>query len=337
MGAYFNPEDYGRLKKEYQNKIRFLKEWLWGNDVSFNDVEKWIKNFQGYYKSDKDREQLIALHLLSQFMFFSQKEIRIMLISMYRDLYMKPLLQTLRKNSPSMTVKEAENMLLEKMKVTRFLGIGNSSESSCLLLYYFRQVNKLPNSYFMDNCNIYFYDNDGRISGLQKNEEGNEIDYYVFIDDLAGTGKQAEKFFKNIRYEKILEYNKNAKILYFTLFRTDKAKQLFEEELPNIIFNSIFELDDTYKCFGEESRHFVKKENDPSAHEQEKKYAKGMCETYMKNKVEKYEICGFLDSQLMLAFFYNTPNNTLPIFWAENDCKWTPLFRRYAKEIRKSL
>lgn len=331
MDMYFEPENYGRLDKNYRNKIKTLKEWIWGQDVSSNDIEKWVQNFRGEFDGDRGREQINALHLLSQFMYFTQKEIRLLLVSVYRDLYYKPLIQDIRKHFPEISSEELSDKIKEKIKVTRFLGIGNSSESSCLLLYYFRQVNELSTDIFIDNCDIYEYTAEGSISGLKTNKDGQDIEYYIFLDDISGTGTQAKSHFEKINYKHILDLNPNAKILYFTLLRTSTSYELFNTELREIKFKTIFELDDTYKCYGSESRHFVGK-NASDAHTQEKEYSKNVCKKYMIPKVESYEICGFKNSQLLLGFFYNTPNNTLPIFWFE-DTSWSPVFKRYSKEI----
>lgn len=42
---------------------------------------------------------------------------------------------------------------------------------------------------------------------------------------------------------------------------------------------------------------------------------------------------GFDDNQLLIGFHHNTPDNTLPIIWAEGTVTqaWTPAFRRYPK------
>ena len=38
---------------------------------------------------------------------------------------------------------------------------------------------------------------------------------------------------------------------------------------------------------------------------------------------------GYKDSQLLLGFTHNTPDNTLPIIWKEEN--WIPIFKRYSK------
>lgn len=335
MVRYFNPADYERINNELENKIKHLKEWIWGNDITSNNIEQWIGNFKGQSDNDQDREQINARYLLSQFMYFSQKEIRLLLIAVFRDLYYKPLIREIRQEYGSIPLDELQRIITENLKSTRFLGIGNSSESSCLLLYYFRQINRLPTDYFMDNCEIFNYDENGSISGLKLDEDGNEIKYYIFLDDISGTGQQAKKHFNNIQYKKILTFNPDVKIYYFTLFRTEKAYFFLKEHVPEVITKTIFELDKTYKTYSEESRHFIKNNTYPDIHTQEKEYNKDVCRKYMESEVESYELCGFLDSQLMLSFFYNTPNNTLPIFWLDKGTEWYPIFKRFSKEIER--
>jgi len=337
MDTYFNPSDYEKTTMDLENKIKYLKEWIWGNDITSNNINQWIENFKGLYDHDLEREQINARYLLSQFMYFSQREIRLLLVAVYRDLYYKPLISTIRNADKSISLNNLQSVMNKKLKSTRFLGVGNSSESSCLLLYYFRQMNEIPIEYFMDNCEIFTYDESGNICGLKKDENGNEIEYYIFLDDISATGRQAKKHFNNIHYEKILTFNPNAKIYYYTLFRTVDAYNFLEEHIPEITTKTIFELDNTYKTYGEESRHFIQNDNFPDLHTQEKEYNKGVCKKYMESKVEKYELCGFLDSQLMLSFFYNTPNNTLPIFWVNKGTEWQALFKRFSKEIERII
>ena len=39
---------------------------------------------------------------------------------------------------------------------------------------------------------------------------------------------------------------------------------------------------------------------------------------------------GFADGQHLFGFYYNTPDNTLPIFWCKSP-NWSPAFVRYGK------
>ena len=52
-------------------------------------------------------------------------------------------------------------------------------------------------------------------------------------------------------------------------------------------------------------------------------------------KVRPSYSLGYNDGQLAFGFFYNTPDNSLPIFWAENN-DWYPIIKRYDKIYDKS-
>ena len=39
---------------------------------------------------------------------------------------------------------------------------------------------------------------------------------------------------------------------------------------------------------------------------------------------------GYSGGQFLFGFFYNVPDNTLPIFWVEDE-KWKPILPRYDK------
>jgi len=42
---------------------------------------------------------------------------------------------------------------------------------------------------------------------------------------------------------------------------------------------------------------------------------------------------GWGDCQLLLGFYHNTPDNTLPVIWYDEDeINWYPIFRRYNKK-----
>jgi hypothetical protein len=53
------------------------------------------------------------------------------------------------------------------------------------------------------------------------------------------------------------------------------------------------------------------------------------------------DACGYKDSQMLMGFHHNTPDNTLPIMWADNTAvggsNWAPIFKRYPKYLGDSL
>jgi len=86
-------------------------------------------------------------------------------------------------------------MVEKELDCTRFLGIGNPSESGVHLLYYFRQENCLPKDVFIDASRAFksTVTPDGNISVQIGNPD---ITRYVFIDDICGSGDTAITYSK---------------------------------------------------------------------------------------------------------------------------------------------
>lgn len=315
----FDQNDYKRLKSNYENKIQTLSEWLWENKPKQAEIEEWLNNFNS---NDADREQLNALHQLSYFMSFELREIREMLKSIYRDHFIKPLVQQI-KMSGTIDLKEIQNEIIINLNHTRFIGIGNSSESSSLLLYFFRQINELKKDYFIGEADIFQRDALGNTIGIVDNTKLLGTKHFIFMDDLSGSGSQAGQFFIKNKYNELKTTYKDANIYYFTLFNTSKSRKLFKEHLPDIEFKSVFELDETYKVFSEYSRYYKNLSK-------EKDFAQAVCKKYKDRYLHEDYLCGFDDSQLLLRFFYNIPDNTLPSFWTKTET-WKPIFKRYDK------
>lgn len=310
----FDKSDYQRLRQLYENKIQTLSEWIWQNKPQQEDITQWLEN---YNSSDQEREQLNALHQLSYFMSFELREIREMLRSLYRDFFIRPLIQILKQQGP-ISNDLLQGLLNTHIENTRFIGIGNASESSCLMLYFFRQENEIEKDYFINASDIFHRDPRGMIVDLTSPD----IEHYIFIDDLAGSGSQAKSFFHNNQIKEIRQLNSNAKVYYFTLFNTQQSNSALKTYDKDIILRSIFELDETYKVFGSASRYYSK-------YNQEKIFSQQTCLSYLSRYSRQYP-CGYNDNQLLLRFFYNTPDNTLPSFWSDTE-HWKPVFKRYDK------
>ena len=90
--------------------------------------------------------------------------------------------------------------------------------------------------------------------------------------------------------------------------------------------DAIFELDESFKCFAEESRYFRNAKEGI-----DKNFCKKLCEKYGTERCKDAKSpLGFDNDELLLSFFHNTPNNTLPIFWTDEK-GWYPLFNRSIK------
>src|SRR3954463_13521057 len=81
--------------RDWQNKIKVLTSTVWPTSINDSGIQGWLENFTGAV-DDVQIERLHAYHLLHQFMYFGNPEIRELLRSVYRDLFLHPLVQQIR-------------------------------------------------------------------------------------------------------------------------------------------------------------------------------------------------------------------------------------------------
>lgn len=314
-------------KDVLERKIAAFTETIWKGKVEGKHVKKWLENFEDDLGSSPS-EQINSLYLLSKFMYFGNEEVRELLKSLYRDKIKYPYVQEIRKSHNNTVDPTTINPLLnDRLKKTRFIGVGNPSESGMHLLYYFRQENGLPKKLFWNSGEIFTMNKEGKFIFSDKN-----IDNYIFIDDLLGSGNQIMDEGTNdiVSNIKMLDSSKNVK--YVALFATEYGLNYLKKfsEFQNNV-DSVFKLDDSYKCFEDNSRYF--KESYPEIN---KIFAKNLCLKY-KHKFTKssgrgfYNPIGHGSCQLLLGLFHNTPDNSLPIMWHSEGDSWTPIFNRYPK------
>lgn len=318
------PEDTWELLRE---RITILSSRAWEGRNEWPAVQAWLNNFDGRSGLDVRIEQLHALYILSQFLYIGSVETRVLLQAIYRDLFMIPLIQEVRTSLDGTRNEVVVGQKVDEALVTtRFLGVGNPSESGVHLLYYFRQENALSKNLFMDSAAVFANEQrpDGSITRVLAQPA---VDRYVFVDDICGSGKTAVDYSRNILSD-ILALKPNAKLHYLAMFASsDGLKNVRENTKFGENCGAVFELDESYRCLTAQSRimHAAPPHIDGDNLRQ-------MALWYGKMLLPHHP-GGYDDSQLLLGFHHNTPDNTLPIVWAEGTSTeaWTPAFRRYPK------
>lgn len=309
----------------FEDELQILINHAWDRELTLADVSKWVENFSGDCIAT-DEEKKYAVYLLTRFMFVSKRLIREMLRSLYRDVFEAPLKQRIRRQlGGTRDAKIVQAAFARELEATRFIGVGNPSESGAHLLYYFRQVNRLPKSLFLD-CAAAFRPVSPDAGVVRFAPRSLQATRYVFFDDLVGSGNQAclylTPYLKGLR-----RVSPNIDFRFLSLFSTSHGlDRLNESSMFNGKAECLFELDDSYKSFGSQPRYFS---SAPS----------WMNRAVMKNIAAHYGSLldkkiplGYDDSQLLLAFSHNTPDNSLPIFWNEGRAHpWAPIFLRYDK------
>lgn len=315
------------IKDQLKEKINIYYHSIWREKWQEQILENWLGNF-------KEEEEINVLYLLSKFMYFGNLEIREILRSIYRDLFQYPIIEEIRKrNSDTLDLPFLNSEFHNEALKTRFLGVGNPSESGVHILYYFRQENDMHKDDFIYVSDIFkgVSKKDGGRDYIELELRDEDVSRYIFIDDFCGSGNQAKDYLlDDLRVLKKLK--PDCEINYFMMFGTDHGIQCLknltvddasvEKLFKNV--ESIFVLDDSFKVFSDDSRYYKKVSSEIT---KDDGYA--ICESYGKKLIPPHPL-GYKDGQLLISFFHNTPDNALPIFWCSHS-SWIPIFKRYNK------
>lgn len=327
------------LREQLINKLKTLNETIWDGKVKTPNIEAWLENFEDDTVGNAS-ERIHALYLLGQFMFFGDPQIRELLKAMFRDLYKYPVIERIRR-SDTLDLGQINSQFAEELKRTRFLGVGNPAESGTHLLYFFRQENGLSKNLFIHGYQIFTrkrLESSPRwtlkwlkrilevIRGRTFALRYPDVKTYVFIDDLCGSGTQAEEYSTEI-LEELKRLKPDAYVAYLSLFATTEGLKYIRNRTLFDFADCIFELDDSFRCFEPASRYFQ-----PPVTNIDSVFAKQMCQKYGQ-RLFSIGPLGYGNSQLLLGLHHNTPDNTLPIFWSDgrNHFHWSPIFKRYPK------
>jgi len=294
------------LMATIMNTIKIV--WNVGNELHEKSIDDWLANFSGNGLCDtsidinkaKEREQHIALFMLCNFVFYNKDEVKHLLKLMYNK-YKHSVF--IKENKITVTDDDITNLL----KNTRFSPLGYPGESSSYLLYPFRQENSLS------------------IKNFSEKSDAKNI---VFVDDFSITGTQVRDYIKDFVKPK-------SDVNYFILLMvtTKEAINLLKNELPDLNIIACIEMDEKSQVFSENSIIF----NGYNA--KIKEDAKKICEYYgnklidENDKKEGMNPLGFCNGGYILGSYYNTPNNTLPIFWSKKN-NWNFIFKRYDKKYK---
>ena len=148
------------------------------------------------------------------------------------------------------------------------------------------------------------------------------IDNLVFIDDVTLTAGPDGQAYKQLK--KYAESYKNKRIILLTLIASESSIAEFRKIDVEVI--TAISLDERNKCFCDNSDIFHAY---PNYIETCKKFI-----LHYGNKIHSKDPLGYESGEYTFGFFYNTPDNTLPIFW-ETTSGWNPIFKRFDKNYKR--
>jgi len=156
----------------------------------------------------------------------------------------------------------------------------------------------------------------------------------VFIDDIIGSGTTFKDFlYRTARTTPSLL--KDKKLYVLSLYNLEKGVKLINDDLNekaweidlinSTIMPNIFKDKNIYQQDVEKK---IK---------EHKKIIKKYEEKVNPSDMDRVFRFGYKRSAILLAFYYNTPNNTLSTFWKEINGEWHPFFPRVPDEDKYSL
>jgi len=284
-------------EEDLTKQIMHISATVWKHELTGKDIDNWLSNFRGDIFT-KQEEKIIALWLLTHFVYYNEDEVRHLCKILYKD-FIHFLIE---KNKPE-DIKQFISSAITKYK---FHHLGKGSESGAYVLYYFRQQNDLALINFPK-----FINTDNELS-----------DNIIFIDDVTLTGDETSQAF--IFFNKLKVHGGNKILL--TFIASDEAISCLSKIGVTVI--SAIILEKRSKCFDSTSEVF-------QHHGDLLESCKKMVSHYGQNLKPLWPL-GYKDGQYTFGFFYNTPDNTLPIFWSES-ANWIPIVKRYDKNYKSKF
>lgn len=315
---------------EEETLLQVLKDTVdtsWGKEILDGEkIENWLSNFKGRV-FEREYERKLALLLAINIVYYNEKDICYLVKVAYKKLL------------HDIMIKEKLDIEAVARSIV-FLPLGSISESGPFLSYYFRKENNLSIDFFAQS-----------VESIRNISEKRNI---VFLDDVSITGGQANWYIGRLKkkqelWEQVLHEKK-----FYALFLISTSIVQKKLKKEGIHLCSPIVMDERSQCFNEKSviykifdkkiRNIIRVQSKYMA----QKYGydllvehyryngelfrileKGKKEEEIRQKIVN-DALGYNDSEVLIAFEYNTPNNSLPIIWGENN-GWKPLFKRYDK------
>lgn len=195
-----------------------------------------------------------------------------------------------------------------QVEKTCFVPVGYVAKSGDIVAYLFKRVNELPETAFYRSSDL-------KASLLD------ERPLVVFLDDFIGSGHDGLR----LGNEVVRTLKEKIPKAHFIL----GALAGYEVGIERIKAEGLMDV-----CVVEQ----LGRETQPFAHdsqiypdEETRKVAESVIRKYS-NVIKPRSPHGFGNIQGLVAFFYGTPNNTLPLFWLKSD-RWNPLLP-YGESLR---
>jgi hypothetical protein len=292
------------MDREHEDEEYFVMsrcKFVWEDFAGAKDIFEWKSNFKGIV-ADASVEGLVADNLLMNFIYYNERELGFlckMAYSKFREDRIRELVLD------NVSIDEAEESFRKGLERCRFTGLGRASESGDYFLYPFRQQNSLPVSLFVKDLD----------------EIDASVEDLIIVDDFLATGESTIRFWDSNEFAELRKERPDLNSHLMVLVALDEGVSNVRQNTEmDVICPEI--LDEEYQAFSDSSSIFPE--------EGLRKTAKNICENYGASLEGSARALGFGGSELLVGFFHNVPDNTLPVIWSEKN-DWYPLLRRKKK------
>ena len=313
-------EDY------FVRRIKVLSERVWEHRCQKPDLDEWLARVDGRYAGTVEEERLHLLHLLDGVTYFGLLELRVLLKALFREHVRYPMIQEIRASLGGTRDGSAVDAAFRaRLDRCRFVGVGNPAESGTHLLYYFRQENGLSRGLFAHATELLTAGATDPTAAFVPND----VETIFFVDDLCASGEQVLRYSRTLIQDLrsvAARTGANVRFAYLVLMATTIGLETARTQGGFDQVDAICVLDETQAAFAPTSRVFRRPPTGISSSTSEQ-VARG----YGAEVFAPWPL-GFDDGQLLLALHHNTPDNSLPVLWFDDDPGiWSPPFPRQPK------
>lgn len=295
--------------RDFFNSIMEKDRHHWKNFGTPDDIFKWLNNFLNR------NEIYLALVLADNILYYNQDEVRYLWRFILTNRVKRYLFDEIFAEDYSGKEEYTTNQFTAFIKnKCIFIGFGEIYKSGPHMIYTFQQgvsnIISKKDMYLIEYSNF-----------LSSEIDLSDKKVIFLLDDFIGTGNQAVRSWKKkIIVSSNYKSNKHIKFLYLALTGFLAGVENIEKNTDMKVILGTHPMDNSFRCFSDSSLIY----KDVA----ERKKAKEIMESAGKMLYE-YPL-GYENDQAAVAFFHNTPNNSLPVIWKRMpDGSWYPLFERF--------
>lgn len=285
-----------------------------GNEKFKDSIEKWLNGFNDcVIFSNKDFSPAYS-DLLMEYTYVTKTRYQKLLVNCLDELESRLQKQGIADLSDVFFV-----LLTSKNGIT---GGADGLSNELRELYAFSMVEK---NHVISNYQDYFYNAYRKKENIFENASA-----LVFMDDIFGSGvtvvgKVINFFMELEKYNNITGEAIELKNVYvISLVATSKGLNKVKQSLKNITDNcfSAMICENFFDKLNLNSKELMIQKD------KHNKLGKELYDDRLENDNEKECLRGFNNTSILISFFYDTPNNTMPLFWRKTKHFLNPLFPR---------